>query len=700
MSRRSQRLVTTRYYPGDDDATSSSSLLGSQQLPLKETTSRLVGRKSSSTKRPSPAPGTQTSYYSESMVSESYLGDVAGLGSSMLDDALDSSTYWGGELSARRRRGTGDTESSKINGLLESKTYDTYTSSSGYSSEDDYAGHLYSGQSSSRSGLSSQVGSFLWQVFTSPVRFMGWLLSGLAAAWHRLTGVAHRPDGASLSRRYPWLKRSLYLLLLLLLLAATAYGAWYFYPYGLSTFSLPTFPWWGAGRLSSDVSGAGDLTLLDQGGHRLLDRFQALEKRFKALEAEVSKWELHQGAAAVAGGGEPPPGNVLTMLERLVSHRDAGLKERLFADVTSHIQGKLDVLQAQVQRDLDGRLGKMAQASQEMEKRLLELNSKWQSLTQEGLRGTFQRDMDRLEQEMSMLRRELSGLKSDQEVMGKHMEKMLEQLKAVRADVEAQFPTWVSRFLSQSRQDGGTGLILQQEDLQAELQTLERKILAKVLEDWKLSTRDAQAGVGVALKQGGTTGVTEEQVHLIVDQALKRYSEDRVGMVDYALESAGASVINTRCSETYRTWKALSLFGIPLWYHSQSPRVILQPDVNPGNCWAFRGSLGFAVIRLASVIRPTAVTLEHIPKALSPQGTIPSAPKDFAVYGLKEESEEEGLLLGQFTYNHDGNAIQTFFLEGDDVGTYQLVELRVLSNWGHPEYTCIYRFRVHGEPEH
>lgn len=98
-----------------------------------------------------------------------------------------------------------------------------------------------------------------------------------------------------------------------------------------------------------------------------------------------------------------------------------------------------------------------------------------------------------------------------------------------------------------------------------------------------------------------------QQVHLIVGQALKRYSEDRVGMVDYALESAGrwsgrashlgevttgcwhaahllpsplmpgASVINTRCSETYETRTALlSLFGIPLWYHSQSPRVILQ----------------------------------------------------------------------------------------------------------------------------
>lgn len=58
----------------------------------------MTRRKSSSTKRLSPAPSTQTSYYSESVMSESYLGGsrgLAALGSSMLDDALDSSTYWG-----------------------------------------------------------------------------------------------------------------------------------------------------------------------------------------------------------------------------------------------------------------------------------------------------------------------------------------------------------------------------------------------------------------------------------------------------------------------------------------------------------------------------------------------------------------------------------------------------------------------------
>ena len=37
------------------------------------------------------------------------------------------------------------------------------------------------------------------------------------------------------------------------------------------------------------------------------------------------------------------------------------------------------------------------------------------------------------------------------------------------------------------------------------------------------------------------------------------------------------SILSTRCSETFETKTALmSLFGLPLWYFSQSPRVIIQ----------------------------------------------------------------------------------------------------------------------------
>ena len=56
-----------------------------------------------------------------------------------------------------------------------------------------------------------------------------------------------------------------------------------------------------------------------------------------------------------------------------------------------------------------------------------------------------------------------------------------------------------------------------------------------------------------------------------------------------------------------------------------------QPEVNVGQCWAFKGSMGFLVIQLASVIKPTAFTLEHLPKSMSPTGSIDSAPRDFTV---------------------------------------------------------------------
>ncbi|KAF6083160.1 Sad1 and UNC84 domain containing 1 [Phyllostomus discolor] len=82
----------------------------------------------------------------------------------------------------------------------------------------------------------------------------------------------------------------------------------------------------------------------------------------------------------------------------------------------------------------------------------------------------------------------------------------------------------------------------------------------------------------------------------------------------------------------------------------------------------------------------------------SPTGNITSAPRDFSVYGLENEHQEEGQLLGQFVYDQDGESLQTFPVLRRPERGFQIVELRVSSNWGHPEYTCLYRFRVHGEP--
>ncbi|XP_055718093.1 SUN domain-containing protein 2-like [Salvelinus fontinalis] len=168
-------------------------------------------------------------------------------------------------------------------------------------------------------------------------------------------------------------------------------------------------------------------------------------------------------------------------------------------------------------------------------------------------------------------------------------------------------------------------------------------------------------------------------------------------MPDFALESQGASIVSTRCSETYRSRSACVTFlGIPLWYPSESPRTIIQGQpVQAGKCWAFHGAQGTLVIALSHPARITHVTLEHLPVSTAPTGRINSAPKAFSVYGMSTETED-GTFLGTFTYDQHGEPIQTFQLPNPTRAIYRYVELRVLSNWGHLKYTCVYRFRVHG----
>ncbi len=68
-----------------------------------------------------------------------------------------------------------------------------------------------------------------------------------------------------------------------------------------------------------------------------------------------------------------------------------------------------------------------------------------------------------------------------------------------------------------------------------------------------------------------------QRVRDIVMSALTLYSADKTGMVDYALESAGGSVVSTRCSETFTPRTALfTIMGIPLWYYDRSPRSVIQ----------------------------------------------------------------------------------------------------------------------------
>uniref|UniRef100_A0A2R8N1J2 Sad1 and UNC84 domain containing 1 n=1 Tax=Callithrix jacchus TaxID=9483 RepID=A0A2R8N1J2_CALJA len=400
--------------------------------------------------------------------------------------------------------------------------------------------------------------------------------------------------------------------------------------------------------------------------HHHGENLRELTAMLQKLQAQVD--QMDNGAAGLSASVRDAVGQHLRETDVVAFHQEHEVR-------ISHLE---DILE------------KLREKSEAIQKELEQTKQKTVSAVGEHL----QLELDQLKSELSSWR---------------HVRTGCETVDAVRERVDVQVREMVKLLFSEDEQGGSLEQLLQRfssqfvskADLHMLLRDLELQILRNVTHHISVTkhTPTSEAVVS-AVSEAGMSGITEAQARAIVNNALKLYSQDKTGMVDFALESGGGSILSTRCSETYETKTALmSLFGIPLWYFSQSPRVVIQPDIYPGNCWAFKGSQGYLVVRLSMMIYPAAFTLEHIPKTLSPTGNISSAPKDFAVYGLENEYQEEGQLLGQFTYDQDGESLQMFqALKRPDDTAFQIVELRIFSNWGHPEYTCLYRFRVHGKP--
>ncbi|XP_059512169.1 SUN domain-containing protein 3 [Myotis daubentonii] len=251
----------------------------------------------------------------------------------------------------------------------------------------------------------------------------------------------------------------------------------------------------------------------------------------------------------------------------------------------------------------------------------------------------------------------------------------------------------------------------QRELFKKESQTLESNLrdillLMEQIDVLKALLRDTRAGLhnysgspGGPMEAQSQAEVTDQEMSNLVNYVLKKLREDQVQRADYALKSAGASIVEAGTSESYKSDKAkLYWHGIGFLNYEMPPESILQPDVHPGRCWAFPGSQGHALIKLAGKIVPTSVTMEHISERVSPSGSISSAPKEFSVHGISKECEGEEISLGRFVYNKTGTTVQTFELQHEVSEPLLCVKLRILSNWGHPKYTCLYRFRVHGHP--
>ncbi|KAF5269568.1 hypothetical protein FQR65_LT05906 [Abscondita terminalis] len=179
-----------------------------------------------------------------------------------------------------------------------------------------------------------------------------------------------------------------------------------------------------------------------------------------------------------------------------------------------------------------------------------------------------------------------------------------------------------------------------------------------------------------------------------IQRALVFYDADKIGIIDYAMEMSGGSITSTPGTTPYSTSSNNNLELFNSKYNS-NPNTLIQPGNLPGQCYAFKGPTGKIRFRLMHVVNITAVTLEHAHPKLVIDSR--SAPKDFRVYGLKEAESSGGDDLGLFEYKVKENPTQTFHIKKTFGKGYKHVELQVLSNYGNPDYTCVYRFRVHGD---
>ncbi|XP_075686406.1 SUN domain-containing protein 1 isoform X5 [Rhinoderma darwinii] len=551
--------------------------------------------------------------------------------------------------------------------------------------------------------VSRKMLSFLWLAIVSPGKAASGMFWWLGTGWYQLTTLVSLLNVFLLTRCLAKLSRALLLLIPFLLLL----GLWL---WGFDTLlaMLPLFS--GSSTYTTQTTEDTIPTLKPtpdlhipsadnkESGLQFDIRMRELEKKFGSMAAnqnhhveDYNKLQLLVVDIQKQMGQLNDEGHMLTLL--------SGLLTEHFAKMKTNVQDT-STEDPSISRNHEARLLHLEALLSKLSEAIVEDRKRAQSNASElGVQDQshLQRRIESLEREFETYKAEFlkePSVKFSCDLPDCMLQKVDARVREYIQNMfgsQANLPEALLQWLSAN--------YVSNEDFNARLLELELHLLRNITRQVSITGKGPTLQMVEETVRGGIAGITEREARVIVNNALKLYAQDRTGMVDFALESGGGSILGTRCSETYETKSALvSLFGIPLWYLSQSPRVVIQPDMYPGNCWAFKGAQGYLVVRLSMEIFPTAFSLEHIPKSLSPTGNITSAPKDFAIYGLENEYQEDGVLLVRSIYNEEGDSLQIFQVTEEDGKSFQIVELRIFSNWGHSNYTCLYRFRAHGTP--
>lgn len=222
---------------------------------------------------------------------------------------------------------------------------------------------------------------------------------------------------------------------------------------------------------------------------------------------------------------------------------------------------------------------------------------------------------------------------------------------------------------------------------------------------------------------------------------------DRRSLPDYASLLTGGKITPFITSPSYdwTTSKArwfYSLFGKPRGIDPQ-PTIAITPTNDVGQCWPFAGDTGSVGIKLSAPIFINQISVEHVARHQAID--ISSAPRrmefwaefqdqetrdrvEAAAAGASNEIEhsrtrfwdreaaggpngptgdtfDNFVKLHSFKYDiaRGHPRVQTFDIPVDLMNlnvTARVVAFKVINNWGHPNFTCLYRVRVHGTPQH
>jgi SUN domain-containing protein 1/2 len=176
-------------------------------------------------------------------------------------------------------------------------------------------------------------------------------------------------------------------------------------------------------------------------------------------------------------------------------------------------------------------------------------------------------------------------------------------------------------------------------------------------------------------------------------------------VIDYALGSSGASIVVSETSETYiPTVSNLAAnpgllgefsHGISKALLGAGPEDAISSIVKKGSCWPMLGSTGALTVQLSTPVLLNAITLDHFVNS----DDMTSAPRTFHVYVKADnaKSTEWQKVLGWEEFDAT-KGTTTYTIPPNSQRLATQVKLEVVENYGHPFFTCIYRFRVHGTP--